>query len=58
MLNLYDRTVRTEAAELEGNASVESGQREASDLGYTTASQLLFLVESPDTLDTRLGTLA
>jgi hypothetical protein len=58
MLNLYDRTVEVGNAELDGAESPEPGQWEPSRLVHTTASQLLFLVESPDTLDSRLGTLA
>ena len=58
MLNLYDRTVKVETAELDGTGLPESDQRQPSRLGHTTASQLLFLVESTDTLDSGVGTLA
>ena len=58
MLNLYDPRAKAEAAELDGTGSPEPDERQPSRLTHTTASQLLFLVESADTLDGRVGTLA
>ncbi len=58
MLHLYDPTVKAEAPEHNGSGTVEPGRQEPSRLAHSTASQLLFLVESPDALDSRVGTLA
>jgi len=58
MLNLYDRTAKAEAAELDDTGSPEPGQRQPGRLAHTTATQLLFLMESPDTLDSRPATQA
>ena len=57
MLNLYDPTVVAETPEQSGDGLSQS-EREPSRLRHTTASQLLFLVESTDVLDSRAGTLA
>ena len=57
MLNLYDPTVVAETPEQSGDGLSKS-EREPSRLRHTTASQLLFLVESTDVLDSRAGTLA
>ncbi len=58
MLNLCDPTVKPEAAELDCAGSPQHDERQSGRLTHTTAGQLLFLMENPDTLDRRIGTLA
>ena len=58
MLVLYDHVQDPEAVKLDSAGSPDAGQTEPARLAQTTASQLLFLVESSDVLDSRPGLLA
>ena len=58
MLSLYDPEVRTEPIQVGAHKPSEPARCQPTRLTHTTACQVLFLMESFDNPDCRIGTAA